>query len=233
MSEWWTYTLSDFLLFSPRTYYRLFELHHRAFWPLQIVTLAAGALMLFLAARGGRGPSRGAVSIAAAVWLWVAWSWHVQRYATINWAADWIGAAFALEGLLLLSAGVATTRFRFPSPDRVGRRLGLGMTMLALAVQPLAGVLAGRTWSQIEVFGITPDPTAIATLGLLLAGDRHRTGLAVIPILWCLLDGATLWALEAPDAWVMPAAATFAVAALMRPGRSSQAPGPGAVPTKS
>ena len=34
MSEWWTYTLSDFLLFSPRTYYRLFELHHRALWPL-------------------------------------------------------------------------------------------------------------------------------------------------------------------------------------------------------
>jgi hypothetical protein len=30
MSEWWTYTLSDFLLFSPRVYYRLFELHNRA-----------------------------------------------------------------------------------------------------------------------------------------------------------------------------------------------------------
>ena len=28
MSEWWTYRLSDFLMFSPRTYHRLFELHN-------------------------------------------------------------------------------------------------------------------------------------------------------------------------------------------------------------
>ena len=26
MSEWWTYRLSDFLLFAPRTYWRQFEL---------------------------------------------------------------------------------------------------------------------------------------------------------------------------------------------------------------
>ena len=28
MSEWWTYRPSDFLLFSARTYWRLFELHN-------------------------------------------------------------------------------------------------------------------------------------------------------------------------------------------------------------
>ena len=28
MSEWWTYRLTDFLLFSPRTYDRLFELYN-------------------------------------------------------------------------------------------------------------------------------------------------------------------------------------------------------------
>ena len=33
MSEWWTYTLSDFLLFSPRTYHRLFELHNVVMTP--------------------------------------------------------------------------------------------------------------------------------------------------------------------------------------------------------
>ncbi len=36
MSEWWTYTLSDFLLFSARTYYRLFELYNRDVWPAQL-----------------------------------------------------------------------------------------------------------------------------------------------------------------------------------------------------
>ena len=41
MSEWWTYSLSSFLLFSARTYYRLFELYNAEVWPLQIVTLGA------------------------------------------------------------------------------------------------------------------------------------------------------------------------------------------------
>ena len=45
MSEWWTYTLSDFLLFSPRTYYRLFEIYNAAIWPAQIVALGLGLAM--------------------------------------------------------------------------------------------------------------------------------------------------------------------------------------------
>ena len=43
MSEWWTYSLTSFLLFSARTYYRLFELYNADVWPLQIATLAVAA----------------------------------------------------------------------------------------------------------------------------------------------------------------------------------------------
>ena len=53
MSEWWTYSLSDFLLFSPRTYYRLFELYNLAIWPAQILALALGLAILALWLRGG------------------------------------------------------------------------------------------------------------------------------------------------------------------------------------
>ena len=55
MSEWWTYRLSDFLMFAPRTYHRLFELHNAEVWPLQIVTIAAGLAALWLAWRGAGG----------------------------------------------------------------------------------------------------------------------------------------------------------------------------------
>ncbi len=41
MPDWSTYRLEDFLLFSPRTYYRLFELHNAAVWPGQVLALAA------------------------------------------------------------------------------------------------------------------------------------------------------------------------------------------------
>lgn len=78
MSEWWTYRPSDFLLFSSRTYWRLFELHYaRSARPLLLVTAAA--------------------------WGFVAWGLHLQRYAGINWASGWFAAAFAVQCVLLLA----------------------------------------------------------------------------------------------------------------------------------
>ena len=57
MSEWWSYRAEDFLLFSPRVYWRMFELHNAAFWPLHLLTLAAGLIAILLIARrlGKRG----------------------------------------------------------------------------------------------------------------------------------------------------------------------------------
>ena len=45
MSEWWTYRAVNFLLFSPRVYWRMFELHNAALWPLHVLTLAAGLII--------------------------------------------------------------------------------------------------------------------------------------------------------------------------------------------
>ena len=37
MAEWWSYDLADLILFTPETWYRLFELYHRDIWPMQVV----------------------------------------------------------------------------------------------------------------------------------------------------------------------------------------------------
>ena len=55
MSEWWTYRLTSFLLFSPRTYYRLIELYNLAIWPAQIVGAAIGLAIVALLVTN-RGP---------------------------------------------------------------------------------------------------------------------------------------------------------------------------------
>ena len=110
MSEWWTYRLTSFLLFSPRTYYRLLELYNLAIWPAQIVGVAIGLAIvaLLVAKRGGR--DRIIAGLLAACWLWVAWAFQYQRYAQINWVAPWFAAAFALEALLLVVVGVLAGR---------------------------------------------------------------------------------------------------------------------------
>lgn len=206
MSEWWTYSPSDFLLFSARTYYRLFELYNADIWPLQLPLLALGVANAVSVWRGGAKRDRFVAAILAGCWMWVAWAFHWQRYATINWAATYFAAAFAAEALLLIWTGVIRNAIEFGAPWTVVRRVGFGVFLFALLVQPLSGPLVGRGWTQVEIVGAAPDPTALATLGILLAARRTFWWLLAIPVLWCALSGLVLWTMGSPDALLMPLA---------------------------
>lgn len=213
MPEWWSYRLSDFLLFSPRTYHRLFELYNAAVWPAQVVAVLLGLLALGLLRRGGAVAGPAVTAILAACWAWVAIAFHLDRYATINWAAPWMAAGFLAQAALLVWAGVVGGRLSVPPRFDAAGRAGVGIVLFALLAQPAIGLLLGRPWRQAEVFGIAPDPTAIGTLGLLLAlAGPARWALMILPALWCAATGATLWAMSAPDAFVAPAAALLALA---------------------
>jgi hypothetical protein len=217
MSEWWTYTLSDFLLFAPRTYYRLFELYNIDLWPMQVGSVVLGVVILALARGDEPWRGRAVAAILAACWLWVGWAFHIQRYATINWAAPWFGAAFVVEASLVLGVGALHDGFRFrPAGDPV-RGAGLCIFLFALVAQPLIGPLIGRDWRQAEIFGVAPDPTVVATIGvLLLTAKRGVWPLLVIPLLWCVVGGAFLWTMGAPDAVVMPLVALIALLIMAR-----------------
>ena len=142
-------------------------------------------------------------------WLWVAWAYLLERYDTINWAASSIAVGFALEALLLVWVGFIRDRLRFrPGLDLAGKA-GLCIFLFALAVHPLIGPFTGRPWLQSELFGVAPDPTAIATLGVLVAASRPHWELLVIPLLWCAISGATLWTMQSPDALVVPVVAVL------------------------
>ena len=217
MSEWWTYTLSDFLLFSSRTYYRLFEIYNAAIWPAQIVAIGLGLAILALSRRAAAARGRWIAAILAACWLWVAIAFHASRYATINWAAVYFAWAFGLEAALVIWIGIVRGRLTFERPVDLAGRAGVWIFLFALAVEPCVGPLLGRGWRQAEIFGVAPDPTAVATLGILLISrGRGRRWLMVIPAIWCSISGATLVAMKAPDAWIPPLAAALAVALTAR-----------------
>src|SRR6266545_3671958 len=134
MSEWWTYTLSDFLLFSPRTYYRLFELYNAAIWPAQVAAVGLGLAIPALLSRAAAVRGRLIAAILAACWLWVAIAFHANRYATINWAAVYFAWGFGFEAVLLIWTGIVRGGFVFERPiDRTGRA-GLWIFLFALAL---------------------------------------------------------------------------------------------------
>ena len=216
MPEWSTYSLSDFLMFAPRTYYRLLELYNRDLWPAHVAVIAGGlAVIVLAAARGGvAGPAQ-YVALAAA-WAWVGWGWLHRRLATIDWSATGFAVGFALEAAMLLIFA-ATCR---PGVRR-SRGQALAGTALALAATvgyPLLAPAAGRDLATAEVVGLAPDPTVIATLGLLANGTTAMRWLLLpVPLAWCAVSGATLWTMATPTWWVPPLAAVVAMAIVALP----------------
>ena len=214
MSEWWTYTLSDLLMFSARTYFRLFALHNEAVWPAHLAAIVAGLALVACVVRGAGRAGRLAAALLALAWLWVAWAYHAQRYADIHLAAPYFAIGFALQAVLL--AWFAT---RKRAPSIVSWRSPLGafafaLVLLALLLYPLFALLEKHGWRQAEVFGIAPDPTVAATLGMLLLW-RAPWFLWPLPLLWCALSGATLMELGVAQAWVLPLAGALALAAMI------------------
>lgn len=212
ITEWCSYSLRDLLMFSPRTYYRLFELYNIELWPLQLLFLALGIAILLLWRRRSEMAGRALAAILALCWLWVACAYHWHRYASINWVANYYALAFALEALLLLWLGVVRGSLTIALASSVRQRAGLVLFVFSWLFFPLIGPLQGRSWSQAEIFGMAPDPTALATLGtLLLCGVRPQWWLLPIPIAWCLISGATLWAMDSPDFVLAPLGALLAI----------------------
>lgn len=194
MSEWWTYGLSDFLMFSPEAYWRLVARHNAAWWPAQALGMVAGVGLLALARSGTAAAARAALLVLALAWAWVGWAFHAQRYTEIFLGARWLAAACAVQAVLLVAAAL----LRMDGTAGGGRRTGMALLLAAL-LYPLLAPSTGHGWQDAEVFGWMPDPTALATLGALLAWPAvpswRRVLLAVIPLLSLLLGAATRWLL--------------------------------------
>lgn len=220
MSEWWTYRPSDFLMFAPRTYWRLFELQNEALWPAQALgVLLALVLTVGLWRRHGPLLRAGALGLALA-WAWIAYGFFWQRYAPVNWAASGFAWAFGLQALGLLALSFQHTVRATATTLR--HRTGLSLLLWALLAHPLLALASGRPWMQAEIIGLAPDPTAIATLGLLLGIDAGPSALLSVlragALAWLLVSAATLatmgsWQTAVPLATVL----LTGVALLRRP----------------
>lgn len=193
MTEWWSYGLSDFLMFSPQAYWRLVARYNGAWWPGQLLALAAAAALPLLLRAATVARLRIALVLLAAAWAWVGVAFYWHRYAEIFLAAPWLAAAAGVQALLLLAAACLPTSAR-------GAAAPGALALLLLApglLYPLLAPVTGHPWAEAEVFGFMPVPTALATVGTLAAlrpwPAWARCALVPIPLLVLLLGAATRW----------------------------------------
>jgi hypothetical protein len=196
MSEWWSYRPSDFLLFSSRAYGRLVERHNAETWPLHLVALAAGVAVLVLLWRRPRHAAPAIAVLLAIAWAFSGWRFHQQRYSAINWAATWFAAAHGTQAVMLLFAAVWSWRRNWSVRASPAASIGFALVLFGW---PGVALLLGRPWTQSEVWGVMPDPTAFGTLLLApLLPWRGRLWLAPIPLVAAVLGAMTQWLLVSP-----------------------------------
>lgn len=182
--------------------YAFFAQYARAIWPAGPLAALLAAVVLLLALRPLAGAASGRIvtGLLALAWGWVGWGFFLERFAQLNFAAPLYGGLFLLQALLLLLWAAMPSRrpgFRFEGGGL--SRSGLVLALVALAVLPLAGPLAGEGWAAAPLVGLMPGPTALFTLGLLLLAEgRGPLHLAILPLLWAAVAGFEGWVLGLP-----------------------------------
>ncbi|MFO7808334.1 DUF6064 family protein [Guyparkeria sp.] len=201
METWLSYRLTDLLMFSPAIYARLFERVNDALWPGHVLLAALTVALLAMAGSRTCLAHRLAAVLLAVIWIWVAWRFF-GLYAEINLAAPWFAALFAGQAFMLLALAAFGPGLALTHLARPRHWLGLGLTLWGLVLHPIAWWTAGRPVAGTELFAVAPDPTAIATIGLLLMARMPRRVwlpfpviLLALPAAWLSISALTWWAL--------------------------------------
>ncbi|NEX22644.1 MFS transporter permease [Thiorhodococcus mannitoliphagus] len=198
-----TYALVDFIPVEPEVYFRLFARHNLSVWPSQLLAVPLGLLAIWFLRQG---QTRIPGILLGLSWIWVGVTFHLMLHAELNWAAKYAGWIFVVEELLLLTLALpARPRTAPRDRDWIRMWVGAGLGLLGLLLYPLLPLVTQLSWRETQVFGTAPDPTALVTLGCLLMTDRFTWPLATIPLLWCVLSGATWIAIGWMPGLLLPA----------------------------
>lgn len=210
------------LPFTAEQFFDLFARYNAAIWPAQLLAylLAVVAVLLLRACKGWS--DRIIVAILATMWAWTGLAYHLAFFTTINGAAYLFGVLFAVQAAALAHAGVMRHRIVFDARRNAAAWTGAFFMLYATVLYPLIGAMTGHSRTELPMFGVTPCPVTIFTLGMLLLTRDLPLMLLVIPVLWSLIGGSAAILLQVPQDWLLLASG-FIATALTLAGRRKQA----------
>ena len=204
------------LPFTAEILFSSFEQYNRALWPLPVVAPALALAIVGLALRPVRHGDRAIGMLLALAWLWVGVGYHILHFAALDFAAPAYGAFFVVQGLLLGWSALVRNGLAVRFTGDLFGWCGLALALAAALAWPLADGLWSPGWPSVRVVGLAPGPTAVFTLGMLLLGaGRTPLHLALIPLLWTLIAGATAWILSIPQDLALPVVGIGAIVLIL------------------
>lgn len=202
------------LPFTIEQFLAVFVKYNMAIWPVQFLAYVLGAIAVALTFRGGSRSDRAIAAILAVMWAFTGIGYHLAFFAVINKAAYGFGVLFVIEAAALAHAGVYHNRLRFGFRADAPAWVGAFFVVYSALLYPLISIATGHPYPQMPMFGITPCPVTIFTLGMfLLTVSPPPFYLLAIPVLWSLIGGSAAMLLRIPQDWLL--LASGAVTALL------------------
>ncbi|WP_291611367.1 DUF6064 family protein [Bradyrhizobium sp.] len=200
--------------FTVEQFVAVFANYNAAIWPVQIAVYVLGAIAFTLAFRGSARTDRAIAAILSVMWAFTGIGYHLTFFAAINKAAYGFGTLFLIEAAALTYTGAYRGRLNFGFRGDAAAWVGVFFAIYAAILYPLIGIATGHLYPELPMFGVTPCPVTIFTLGMLLLTVRPPSGyLLAIPLLWSLIGGSAAILLQIPQDWLL--LASGAVTALL------------------
>lgn len=212
------------LPFSVEQFFTVFAAYNLAIWPAQIIAYVLGLTVVVALWLDGPIGTRFITCVLAILWAWNGVAYQFLHFSSINPAANIFALVFLLEAILFGAAALTNSDLRFA----VGRNLrsiaGSALILYALLIYELLGWLAGHGLMEGPLFGVTPCPTTIFTIGmLLLARGAFVRWLSIIPVIWAMIGSTAAILLSVPEdlGLAVAAAALVGFLAIGKPSEDS------------
>ena len=205
MPDWVAYSLDDFLLFSPRTYWRMISLYNQAYWPLSVGLAISAITLVTLESTQKHRLQFAQALLFAAIWVFIGWQFFQIRYSTINWVAAYWAALFYVQATLILIIALRNLRTQTLTQRINSSTLSKPIIVYGVVIHPLWAFVWDRSLWTADLFGLGPDSIAIATVGLFLSLRQFAVRLIAssIPVAWITFTTATHLAFPDPHGWVL------------------------------
>ena len=208
--------------FTVQQFFEVFTRYNQAVWPMQVVLYLLAAVLIRVAARGGRssGPRVGAG--LAFLWAWMGAVYHWGFFTVVNPVAWIFGALFVVQAILFLLVAIVARRLSFHWRFDAFGVTGAALMTYALVLYPLLGALAGHGYPRGPTFGL-PCPTTIFTLGLLLWSEREvPLWVLAVPLGWSILGVSAAASFGIVEDYALPVAGVLSGVMILWKNRDLQ-----------
>jgi hypothetical protein len=211
------------LPFTPEQFLSVFVNYNTAIWPVQVGAYLLGCSAIVLLLWKASQADRITAGMLGIMWLWTGIAYHWLFFSTINKAAYLFGTLFVIQGAYLVHSGVYHDRLRFGLESGPTAWVGVALVIYAAILYPLIGMSTGHVYPEMPVFGVTPCPVTIFTLGMfLLTTHAISRWLLVIPFIWSLIGGSAAILLQVPQDWLLLVSGFIAVPLIIARDRTAQ-----------